>query len=198
MRITRSLFGVIVLLFCCALAATAQSWYVQSADWGAGNRRQDVTNRVRRLVDGPNFKANNQNMGTDPAVGKDKTLRIIARDRNGSVRTFTYNEGQTVQAQMFTGNANWAGGGGGGGWNNNSSLHILQAEWRPINGTAGRNVTSRLQSMVRNNRLDITANNKTMGGDPAPGQSKQLYVAYEYRGRRNNTTVGENARLNIP
>ena len=52
--------------------------------------------------------------------------------------------------------------------------------------------------MVRNDRLDITADNRTMGGDPTPGRSKQLYVAYEYRGRRSSTTVGENARLNIP
>jgi len=194
MRATKALFGIVAVLLCSAVVAAAQQWYVQSADWGSGNRWQDVTNTVRRLVNGPNFKANNQNMGVDPAVGKDKTLRITARNQQGNVRTFTYNEGQTVPSQQFSGSANW----GGGGWNNNSSLRIVQAEYRPANGTAGRNVTSRLQNMVRNNRLDITVNNQTMGGDPAPGQSKQLYVAYQYGGRSRSTTVGENGRLNLP
>jgi len=193
-RITKALFGIVAVLLCSAIAAVAQQWYVQSADWGAGNRRQDVTNTVRRLVNGGDFRANNKNMGIDPAVGADKTLRITARNQNGTVRTFAYKEGDTVNSRMFTG-TNW----GGGGWDRGgNSLRILQAEYRPTSGRAGRNVTSRLQGMVRNDRLDITVDNKTMGGDPAQGQSKQLYVAYEYRGRRSSTTVGEGGRLNIP
>ena len=203
MRTTRGLFAVLAILMCASLSAAAQqTWYVQSADWGWNNRRTDVTNTVRRLVSGPNFQANKRVFG-DPAVGKDKTLNIVARDQRGNVRTFTYNEGSTVNSRMFVATA-WGGpgwnGGGGGGWNGGSggSLRILQAEWRPTNGTPGRNVTSRLQGMVRNDRLDITADNKTMGGDPAQGQSKQLYIAYEYRGRRSTTTVGEGGRVNIP
>jgi len=190
------LFGIAAVMICSALAASAQQWYIQSADWGAGNRRQDVTRTVRRLVDGGDFRANNQNMGVDPAVGADKTLRINARNQQGNVRTFTYKEGSTVNSSIFV-TSQWGGGGGNNG-GRNSELRVLQAEYRPVNGRAGRNVTSRLQGMVRNNRLDITVDNKTMGGDPAPGESKQLYIAYEYRGRRNSQTVGENGRLNIP
>lgn len=192
MRNTRTLLGIAAILLLCASAATAQQWSVQSADWGAGNRRQDVTKTVRRLVSEPNFRVNNQSMGIDPAVGADKTLRIIARDQRGQVRTFTYREGATVPSQMFTG-SNWSDRG-----QSNSQLRIVRAEWRPADGRAGRNVTARLQNLVRNNRLDITADNRTMGGDPAPGQSKQLYVAYQYRGRNDSVTVGENARVNIP
>lgn len=206
MRTTKGLLGVLAILVCASLSAAAQqTWYVQSADWGWNNRRSDVTSIVRRLVNGPNFQANKQTFG-DPAVGKDKTLNIVARDQRGNLRTFTYNEGNMVNARMFV-SGPWGGGPGpnpgpGPGWGNGpgggGSLRILQAEWRPTNGTAGRNVTSRLQGMVRNDRLDITADNKTMGGDPAPGQSKQLYLAYEYRGRRSTTTVGEGGRVNIP
>ncbi len=65
-----------------------QVWSVQSADYGAGSRRQDVTNTVRRLVSGPNFTVNNQTMGTDPWKGADKTLRIHARDDRGNTRDF--------------------------------------------------------------------------------------------------------------
>jgi hypothetical protein len=196
MRIMRSIIAVLVVLVCSAFAATAQTWYVQSADWGSGNRRQDVTNTVRRLVSGGSFKANNQNLGVDPAVGADKTLRIIGRDRSGAVRTFTYKEGATVNSSMFSG-SQWGGGGwnGGGG---NYTLRIMQANYGATNGRGNRNVTQRLQGMVRNNRIDMTVTNQSMGGDPAVGQPKQLYVQYEYGGRRNNTTVPEGGRLTIP
>ena len=59
---------------------------MQSADYGAGNRRQDVTNTVRRLVSGPNFRVNNATLGGD-YKGADKTLRIVGRDARGTVRT---------------------------------------------------------------------------------------------------------------
>ena len=91
MRGTRMLLGAFAIALCMALDAAdaaAQVWWVQSADYGAGNRRMDVTNTVRRLVDGPNFKVNN-NMGVDPAVGANKTLRITGRAQNGTVRSFT-------------------------------------------------------------------------------------------------------------
>jgi|SRR5579862_1618589 len=194
MRITRMLSGLMVILMCSAVAAMAQQWYVQSADWGAGNRRQDVTNNVRRLMSGSDFRANNQNMGIDPAKGRDKTLRIIGRNSSGQVRTFTYNEGQMVSTRMFTAN-DWSDR-----WNGqrNSTLQIVQAEWRPLNGRHGRVVTPRLQGMVRNNRLDITADNKTMGGDPAPGQPKELYIVYRYQRQNITKRFGENARVNLP
>jgi hypothetical protein len=103
-------------------------WAVQSATWGSGNRRMDVTGNVRRLANGPNFTANNQNMGGDPAVGADKTLQIVGRAQNGTVRTFSYREGSMVDSRTFSGG--WGGGGGGGndwgngnnnggGWSNN-------------------------------------------------------------------------------
>ncbi len=195
MRTARTLFCLSALLVFALSLAAQQTWYVQSADWGSGNRRQDVTNNVRRLVSGGNFRVNNQNMGMDPAVGADKTLRIIGRDQSGAVRTFTYNEGATVNSAMFTG-TQWGGGWNGGG---NNTLRIVQANYGATGGRGNRNVTQRLQGMIRNNnRLDITVNNQSMGGDPAVGQSKQLIVVYEYRGRRNTSTVPEGGRLNIP
>ena len=106
MRRARLLWMTLAVAICAVLGASdaaAQSWWVQSADYGAGNQRQDVTNTVRRLVNGPNFRVNNKNLGADPAVGRDKTLRIVAKDGNGNVRDFHYKEGQTVNAQMFTG-----------------------------------------------------------------------------------------------
>jgi len=45
---------------------------------------------------------NNQTMGGDPAVGKDKSLRIFARNRRNEERGFNYNEGGFVEVRMFT------------------------------------------------------------------------------------------------
>jgi hypothetical protein len=178
------------------LLAQNANWYIQSADWGSGSRRQDVTNTVRQLLNGGDFKANNKNLGVDPAPGKDKTLRIIARDRNGNVKNFKYSEGETVNTKRFI--RNEYGGDWNGGRPNPRGLRIAKAEYSDVNGRYRIDVTQRLQGMVRNHRLDITVNNTTMGVDPAPGQKKQLYVTYTQMGRAYNTTVAENGQLRIP
>ena len=177
------------------------AWFVQSADYGAGNRRQDVTNTVRRLVSGPNFRVNNQTMGTDPWVGADKTLRIQGRDSRGNVREFKYGEGSTVDSSMFRGQA-WNGGGwnpGNGGnndWNNGNALSITSAQWG--SGTKYQNVSQRLQNMIRNNRLSVKVTPQNMGGDPTPGTSKKLNVTYRWQGRTMNVTRVEGEMLNLP
>jgi hypothetical protein len=180
---------------CLAAAASAQNWQVQSANWGAGNRRQDVTRTVRQLVDsGGNFTASNKTFGIDPAPGKSKTLTITARDQKGAVQTFTYNENETVNVNRF-GGGDWYGGRPG----RNRGLRILEAQWRVTDNRPGMmNVGSRLQGMVRNNRLDITANNQNMGGDPGKGKTKELYLIYQFEGRNNTITVREGNRVNIP
>ncbi len=200
MRIARMLLSVVAIAICAALGsseAAAQNWQVMSADYGVQNNRVDVTNTVRRLVNGPNFRVNNTTMGVDPARGRAKVLRIHARNPGGQMRDFNYNEGQTVDARMFTG-----GGFGGGGYPGNNpgnqyrNLRIVQASYGA--GNRRRDVTSRLQSLVRNNRLDVLVNNNTMGGDPALGQPKNLQLTYEYQGQRRNTNMSEGGRLTVP
>jgi hypothetical protein len=131
-------FALIIFSFLLATSAAAQTWWVQSADYGAGNRRQDVTNTVRRLVSGPSFRVNNNTMGGDPWKGADKTLRIVARDSSGNIRDFKYGEGATVNSSMFRGAA-WNGGGPGwnggpGGGQNNYMLQITSARWGSATG----------------------------------------------------------------
>jgi len=202
----RLLWMTLAVAICAVLGASdaaAQSWWVQSADYGAGNQRQDVTNTVRRLVNGPNFRVNNKNLGADPAVGRDKTLRIVAKDANGKVRDFHYKEGQTVNAQMFTGGPSsgrpgWGGGPGGPGWGGggNSGLRITSAMWGL--GSRQQDVTNRLQSMVRNNQLSVGVTPKTMGGDPVVGATKMLTVNYNWGGRNLRKVAAENTVLNLP
>ena len=55
---------------------------------GSGNRQMDVTPRVRVLLSGNGMvQVNNQNMGGDPAVNAERTLRDIDAFEVLGVRT---------------------------------------------------------------------------------------------------------------
>ena len=210
MRLARLLFvGLMVAVSAIlgATAAVAQTWSVQSADYGAGNQRQDVTNVVRRLVNGPNFKVNNANLGTDPAIGRDKTCASWGKDSRGNVFViFLTAKGKDGELpQMFSGGGpgfggpgfpGWGGGGGPGGGGNNYGLRITSAMWGL--GSRQQDVTNRLQNMVRNNRLSVDVTPRTMGGDPVVGANKVLTVYYNWNGRNQSKVAPENTVLNLP
>jgi hypothetical protein len=62
----------------------------------------------------------------------------------------------------------------------------------------GKDVTQRLQKLIKNNTLDIKVTNITMGGDPNKGADKTLKVDYTYRGQRKQVVVKEGDRLILP
>jgi len=160
---------------------------VMQADWGSGNRRMDVTTRVRALLSGNGMvKVNNANLGGDPAVGADKVLRIYARDMQGQVRQLSYKEGSNIDASQFY---NYGGGGGG-------DLQIVRAYYGLNNRT--NDVTQLLRGRLQNRSLVIQVNNNNMGGDPAVGGDKVLTVIYRYQGREQTSTVKEGNTLRIP
>jgi hypothetical protein len=174
---------------------------VMQADWGSGNRRIDVTNRVRSMLSGDGMvKVNNANLGGDPAVGADKFLRISARDMQGQVRQLSYKEGAFIDASQFY---NYGGGGypgnpgnpgiPGGGY---GDLQIMRAYYGLNNRT--NDVTQLLRNMVQNGALAVQVNNNNMGGDPAVGGDKVLTVIYRYQGREQTATVKEGNALRIP
>jgi hypothetical protein len=59
-------------------------------------------------------------------------------------------------------------------------------------------VTGRLQSMVRDNRLEIRVTTDNLGTDPAEGRVKHLLVTYTYNGERREVSVDEKSVLRIP
>ena len=88
-----------------ARAQNGSGWQVMKADWGAGNRWMDVTNQVRRLLNGNGrVLVNNDTMGGDPAYGVIKTLRIRAQNSRGQTQQFTYREGDTIDARQYNNN----------------------------------------------------------------------------------------------
>src|ERR1700730_6878374 len=80
-------------------------WRIMRAQYGWRDRQTDVTDLVGDLIGrgGVNERVwvNNQTMGGDPAVSRDKTLRIIARNQQNQEREFLYREGTAMDVGMF-------------------------------------------------------------------------------------------------
>jgi len=174
------------------------------AHYGTEQRHVDVTDRLRELAArDARFRLGNDTFGVDPDRGRVKTLRIHARRSGGPARIFEYIEGSWVDGAQFSG---WGGGrweqdsGWRGGWNGEGrgggSLRIVSAEYG--SGRRQRQIGARLQGLVINGRLELTVSNSMAGGDPAPGQVKQLSIRYTVNGREQRRVVQEGERLSLP
>jgi len=223
LAIASIVFGIAATLFTAGVGAQEEGWQIQRADYGFKNRRSDVSDILKDLIErgGVNGRVavNNQTMGGDPAVGKDKSLRIFARNRRNEERQFDYNEGGFVEARMFNVRqedrddhpANYGnrdrdgvdhdrdarpahyGDRDRGDWNR---LKIIGGYY----GVQGRtvNVTDVLRSRIRDGVLSFVVTNSAMGGDPAIGADKILIVVYRYQGKESATAVREGYSLAIP
>jgi len=203
--IVLALFVGGVTIFSAGLGAQDDGWRIIRAEYGFKNQRTNVTDLLGDLISrgGVNGRVavNNQTMGGDPAVGKDKSLRIIARSRKYEEREFTFNEGAFVDVRMFDvrpDRDDWDDRGRNGArdrddWN---GLRVIRAYY----GIQGRtvNVTDLLRSRVRDGALNFVVANSTFGGDPAVGADKYLIVIYRYQGKEAATFVREGNTLTIP
>jgi hypothetical protein len=200
------MFAIGATLFTAGVGAQEEGWQILRADYGFKNQRNDVTDILKDLVErgGVNGRVavNNQTMGGDPAVGKDKSLRIFARNRKNEERQFDYNEDGFVEARMFNvRHDDWDDRPANYGnrdrdrddWN---SLKIIRAYY----GVQGRtvNVTEVLQSRIRDGVLSFVVTNSALRGDPAIGADKILIVVYRYQGKESATAVNEGNTLTIP
>ncbi len=201
-----ALLAICASVFSLRAGAQEEGWQIQRADYGFRNQRKDVTDILKDLVGrgGVNGRVavNNQTMGGDPAVGKDKSLRIFARNRRNEDREFNFREGGFVDVGMFEvrrDRDDWDDRGGTDGgrdrddWN---GVRIIRAYY----GIQGRtiNVTDLLRSRARAGGLNFVVTNSAFGGDPAVGADKYLIVIYRYQGREAATFVREGNTLTIP
>jgi len=215
------IIGVVILavgaaIFSAGVRAQEEGWQILRADYGFRNQRSDVSDILKDLVGrgGVNGRVavNNQTMGGDPAVGKDKSLRIFAKNRRNEQREFNYNEGGFVEVRMFAVRrddrddrpANYGdrdrddrrasyGDRDRDDWN---SLKIIGGYY----GVQGRtvNVSDILRSRIRDGVLSFVVANSALGGDPAIGADKILIVVYRYQGNESATAVREGYTLTIP
>ena len=193
-------------IFSTGVGAQDEGWQIVRADYGFKNQRTDVTDILKDLIGrgGVNGRVavNNQTMGGDPAVGKDKSLRIFARNRRNEELEFNFREGAFVDVRKFEvrrDRDDWDDRGGNYGgrdrddWN---GLKIIRAYY----GIQGRtiNVTDLLRSRARDGALNFLVTNSAFGGDPAVGADKYLIVIYRYQGKEAATFVREGNTLTIP
>lgn len=166
------------------LAQTKNGWEIVRADYGSGNRWVDVTDRVRSLVAGDslNFRVDANSLGASSWRGTSRTLRLQLKDAQGRSRQINYRDNQQVNLRVYT--------------PFQSSLRIDRA----IYGAGNRSfdVTSRLNSQIQGEELNLQVNNQSMGGDPAPGQAKALTVEYSLNGRSGRSVIQEGDALHLP
>jgi hypothetical protein len=200
------------------VAAQDEGWQVTRADYGFKSQRTDVTDLVQDLISrgGVNGRVavNNQTMGGDPAVGKDKSLRIFAKNRRNQDRLFTYDEGGFVDVRMFVVRSNdlddrgrtdarYDDRGGSSGARDQDRDRDDRGRFsilRGFYGVQGRtnNVTDLLRGLVRDGALAVNVSNRSMGGDPAVGADKLLIVIYRFQGQEQAAAVPEGSTLSLP
>jgi hypothetical protein len=167
-RVFRRGIAVFFLFLAMATIATAQQYQIIRADYGYGNQRVDVTQRLRELArTNRSFRMGNSTFGIDPSPGNVKTLRIHASAPNGKTQMFEYREGSIVNGALFSG---W----GSGNWGSKGGEYlILNAQY----GIASRHVdvSQRLRELAARNSFFRMGNN-TFGVDPAPGKVKTLRI----------------------
>jgi hypothetical protein len=179
--------------------ADAGQYRIVRAEYGADNRWVDVTRRLREIAStDANFRMGNSTFDADPAPGRVKTLRILARGPRGGTRTFEYREGSTVDGALFSG---WSRGDWGDGdrddWHDRDAdrdhdrgpdhdrdydhdrdrqggqYRIVRAEYGA--GNRWVNVTPRLKEIASSNAT-FRMGNSTFNVDPAPGVVKTLRI----------------------
>jgi hypothetical protein len=204
-----------------AAVAVAQEYQILHAAYGTAHRSIDVTQQLRQLAAAnATFQLTWRTFG-DPAEGHAKSLRIYARGPRGAKRVFEYPDNSVIDGSMFSGwgAGNWGSDPWNGGWNpgpgwsvgrpgrpgpalpgggNRFQLQILSAKYG-----AGRrqvDVTSRLQSLVNNGRLDIQVTLGSLAvGDPAPNVVKTLFVSYSVgNGKRHTRSARDGGYLTLP
>ena len=223
-----ALLAICAAVFSSGAGAQEEGWQIQRADYGFKNQRNDVTDILKDLLGrgGVNGRVavNNQTMGGDPAVGKDKSLRIFARNRRNEERQFDYNEGGFVEARMFNVRQEDRDDHPANYDNRDRDDHPAnygdrdrdprpahygdrdREDWNRLKiiggyyGVQGRtvNVTDVLRSRIRDGVLSFVVTNSAMGGDPAIGADKILIVVYRYQGKESATAVREGYSLAIP
>jgi hypothetical protein len=159
---------------------------ITRAVYGAGNQVADITAQLNsRIVNNRlDYEITNLNAGGDPAPNVPKTLQVTY-NWQGRPYTNLLPEGQWLRLPDMAGQVAPV-----------PALRIVSAQYGL--GNRVMDVTNLLNSRIAGDRLTMPVNNNTMGGDPAKGGDKQLYVVYEVNGQRREARVNEDQQLTIP
>lgn len=185
----KGVIGILACMFFFTISAAAQGGELIAAEFGEGNRRVDVTPVVREhMHDGVlRIDVEDSVFRVDPAYHHVKELFIRIRHWDGQIEEFRFPEHAHINLALDPDR--------GYEWHDRG-LHIMRAFY----GGAGHfvDVTELLRSMIRDGRLFVVADNRTMGGDPDPDVRKVLRVLYWFDGQRRQTVVIEHQELRLP
>jgi len=188
-RFVSNVVTAVACMFLFAGSAVAQGGALVAAEYGARDRRVDVTPRVRSFMrDGVlQFDVNDQNLGVDPARNHVKELFIRIRHWDGNVEEFRFAEYSHVNLVLDPDR--------GYEWHDRE-LHIMRAFY----GGAGHfvDVTDTLRSYKHGPQLFVVVDNRSMGVDPDPEVHKVLRVLYWVAGERRQIVVPEHGELRLP
>lgn len=188
-RVFATIIGSMAFMFIFAGFAAAQGGELVAAEFGAGNRRIDVTQQVRSFMhDGVlRFDVTDQTFGADPARGHVKELFIRIKHWDGQVEEFRFPEYAHVNLVLDPDR---------GYEYHDRELHIMRAFY----GGAGHfvDVTELLRRETRDGHVMFAVENATMGGDPDPNVVKVLRVLYWHEGQRRQKVVPEHGELRLP
>jgi hypothetical protein len=188
-RLFATVMSGVAFMFLFTGWAAAQGGVLVAAEYGAHDRRVDVTPQVRSFMhDGIlRFDVTDQTFGVDPARNHVKELFIRIRHWDGAVEEFRFPEYSHVNLELDP-DAGYA-------WHDRD-LHIMRAYY----GGEGAfvNVTELLRSMKHDGRLFVVVDNHSMGVDPDPRVRKVLRVLYWHDGERRQIVVPEHGELRLP
>lgn len=165
---------------------------ILSAQYGEGQRQNDVTAILHNAIQGDALaiQVTNENMGGDPAPAVVKRLTVRYQWQNQTYDSTVPENGwlRLPDAAASPGAVTPTPVSPG--------LRIVEASYGE--GSRQLDVTSRLQALVANDRLNVNATNEALGGDPARGARKKLTVVYEWQGNRYEASVHEYQNLSLP
>src|SRR5271169_5702968 len=101
-KLVAGMVGGLAFVFLLAGSAAAQGGVLVAAEYGARDRRVDVTPQVRSFMhDGIlQFDVNDRNLGVDPARNHVKELFIRIRHWDGNVEEFRFPEYSHVNLEL--------------------------------------------------------------------------------------------------
>jgi hypothetical protein len=199
-----SMIGCFVLLGSVAAQGRGHDegqFVILNAQYGTEHRHVDVTHRLRELArHDREFRVGDDAMGTDPAPGRSKMLRVYARGPNSEERFFDFPEGAIFDGGQFRGweRGEWGEEHWNGGWNGREAVAFQEGDHRDFRedhdqrddhergeflilsaqyGTERSHVdvTHRLKELARHD-VKFRMGNSTFGIDPDHGRRKTLRI----------------------
>ncbi len=181
-----------------------------SAQYGADPKWVDVKSVLDSRIQNNvlSTPVNNKSFGGDPAMGKQKTLRVSYSWQGQQYDVAVPEDGiLNIPSNQMTGAPNRPNSGRNG--RRGAQLAIVSAQYgapaqpnskdQALRADRFIDVKPRLDSLISNDALRVAVSNASLGGvDPAPANKKLLRVNYTWNGQNYSASADEGQTMIIP